>query len=155
MENILLIIFDIFNFGWVIFLWWFTMKNYNDLPQRIPVHFDLSGKPDRYGSKAYAFLMPILGIAMYVLFLFITRHPENSNFPVEITEQNKGAQFLIMKIGLRFLFSLIMLTFLNSQDYMFRYSSDESVKPKIPMIITILTIIGFVPLILIITHLFK
>ncbi|MCJ7933517.1 MAG: DUF1648 domain-containing protein [Chryseobacterium sp.] len=155
MENVLLTIFDVFNFGWVVFLWWFTMKNYNDLPQRMPIHFDLNGKADRYGHKIYAFLMPFLCIIMYALFLLITKHPEDSNFPVELTEQNKEAQFLIMKIVLRVLFMLIMIVFLNTQDYMFRYSFDENVKPRISMMLTILTIIGFVPLILIITHIFK
>ncbi|PKF74760.1 DUF1648 domain-containing protein [Chryseobacterium sp. PMSZPI] len=155
MENALLTIVDVLNFGCVAFLWWFTIKNYNDLPQRIPVHFDLEGKPDRFGSKIYAFLMPLLGILMYLLFMFITKHPEDSNFPVEITEQNQEAQFLIMKIALRILFILLAMIFLNIQDYTFRYSVNENAKPRIPMIVAILCVVGFVPLLLFITHLFK
>ncbi|NIF03827.1 DUF1648 domain-containing protein [Chryseobacterium sp. Tr-659] len=155
MENTLFIIFDVLNFGWVAFLWWFTLKNYNTLPEKIPVHFDLDGKPDRFGGKIYAYLMPVLAMLMFVLFVYITRHPEGANFPVEITEQNKGAQYLIMKVFLRVLFILIMVLFINNQDYMFRYSFDESAKPRIPMITIILSVIGFVPAMLLITHFFK
>lgn len=113
MENILFTIFDIFNFGWVAFLWWFTLKNYNTLPERIPIHFDLQGQPDGFGGKIYAFLMPVLALGLYAVFAYGTRHPEDTNFPVEITEQNMNAQFLIMKIGLRILFVVLAMVFLN------------------------------------------
>lgn len=155
MENVLFIIFDVFNFGLVIFLWWLTFKHYNNLPQRIPVHFDMDGKADRFGNKAYSFLMPVFAILMFALFTYITRHPEEANFPVEITAQNENAQYLIMKVVLRTLFTLIMILFLNNQDYMFRYAFDENAKPRISMLTVILCAIGFVPAILLITHFFK
>ncbi|MET3035185.1 DUF1648 domain-containing protein [Chryseobacterium sp. NRRL B-14859] len=155
MENVLFTVFDVFNFGLVVFLWWITFKNYNDLPQRIPVHFDLDGKADRFGNKAYSFLMPVLGILMFAMFVYITGHPEGANFPVEITAQNEKAQYLIMKIVLRVLFALIMILFLNNQDYMFRYTLDENAKPRISMATVIICAIGFVPAIFLITHLFK
>lgn len=154
MENILFTVIDIFNFGLVAFLWGFTIKYYYILPERIPLHFDVEGNPDRYGGKIYAFLMPVVAILLFVVFIYITRHPERANFPVEITEQNRISQYLIMKIFLRILFIMIMISFINNQDYMFRYSFDNKAKPRIPMIVLILSIIGFVPAILIITRLF-
>ncbi|MDR6458892.1 putative membrane protein [Chryseobacterium vietnamense] len=155
MENILFIIFDILNFGWVAFLWGFTLKNFSTLPERIPVHFDMEGKADGFGGRAYAFLMPVLALGLYALFVYGMRHPEDTNFPVEITDQNMNAQFLIMKIGLRILFAVLAIIFLNLQDYMFRYAVDDKAKPRISMATIFLSVVLFTPALLFIAHLFK
>ncbi|MBE4947139.1 DUF1648 domain-containing protein [Chryseobacterium culicis] len=155
MENILFTIFDIFNFGWVAFLWWFTLKNYSTLPERIPVHFDMEGKADGFGGRVYAFLMPVLALGLYALFVYGVRHPEDTNFPVEITKQNMNAQFLIMKIGLRILFGVLAVIFMNIQDYMFRCAVDEKAKPKISFAAIFLSVVLFTPALVFIAHLFK
>lgn len=155
MENILFTIFDIFNFGWVAFLWWFTLKNYSTLPERIPVHFDMEGKADGFGGRMYAFLMPILAFGLYALFVYGMRHPEDTNFPVEITEQNMNAQFLVMKIGLRILFVILAVIFTNIQDYMFRYAADDKAKPRISFATIFLSVVLFTPALVFIAYLFK
>lgn len=155
MENILFTIFDIFNFGWVIFLWWFTLKNYSTLPERIPVHFDMEGKADGFGGRMYTLLMPVLALGLYALFVYGMRHPEDTNFPVEITEQNMNAQFLVMKIGLRILFVLLAVIFTNIQDYMFRYAVDKEARPRISFAAIFLSVVLFTPALLFITYLFK
>lgn len=155
MENIIFTIFDIFNFGLLVFFWWFTLKHYKTLPERIPVHFDFDGKADNFGNKRYSFLTPILGTALYCMFIYSLKHPETANFPVEITDQNRDIQFLIMNTFLRWLFTLIILIFMNGQDYAFRYSSDESVKPKIPLPTAILSVIVSLIVVLIFVAIFK
>lgn len=155
MENILYITFDILNFGRVAFLWVFTLKNYNTLPERIPVHFDMEGKADGFGGKIYAFLIPVIALGLYAVFTYGTRHPEDTNFPVEITDQNMNTQFLIMKTGLRILFVLLAVVFLNLQDYIFRYAVDDKAKPRISLATLFLSVILFTPALLFIAHLFK
>jgi uncharacterized membrane protein len=155
MENILLTIFDIFNFGLLVFLWWFTVKHYKILPQTIPVHFDFDGKADNFGSKKYFFLMPVLGTVFFILFAYVVRDPGSANFPVKITPENKHVQFLIMKIFIRWLYALIMMIFLNTQDYMFRYSFDKNAKPKIKMTTAILSVLVSVMAVFVITSQFK
>jgi len=45
---------------------------YNNLPERIAVHWNFAGVADGYGSgQAQAIFFPILIIGMYILFLFI------------------------------------------------------------------------------------
>lgn len=155
MENILLTIFDIFNFGLLVFLWWFTVKHYKTLPQTIPIHFDFDGKADNFGSKKYFFLMPVLGTAFFILFAYVVRDPESANFPVKITPENKWIQFLIMNIFIRWFYTLIMMIFLNTQDYIFRYSFNENIKPKIKMTTAILSVLISVMAVFIITSQFK
>ncbi len=155
MENILFTVFDIFNFGLLVFLWWFTVKHYKSLPKIIPIHFDFDGKADNFGSKKYAFLMPVVLTALYFLFAFIVRDPESANYPVKITEENQDAQFMIMEIFIRWLFMVITLLFLNSQDYMFRYSVDENVKPRVPMSSAIFSVIGSLIILFVFVGIFK
>jgi uncharacterized membrane protein len=155
MENILITIFDICNFGLLVFLWWFTVKNYKTLPQTIPVHFDFDGKADSFGSKKYSFLMPVLLTVFYFLFAFVVRSPESTNFPVEITKDNQDAQFLIMGVFIRWLFTLVTLIFLNNQDYMFRYSFDGNAKPRVPMATAIFAVIGSLIVLFIFVGIFK
>lgn len=155
MENILLGIFDILNFGLLVFLWWFTIKHYKLLPQIIPTHFDFDGKADNFGSKKYSFLTPVVLTVLYFFFAYLVSNPGASNYPVEITEENKNAQFLIMKIFVRWLLLLISLIFLNSQDYMFRYSRDEEAKPKIAMSSALFSVIGSLIVLFIFVGIFK
>ncbi|MFC3159574.1 Protein of unknown function [Chryseobacterium arachidis] len=155
MEDILLTVFDVFNFGLLVFLWWFTIKNYKSLPQTIPIHFDFDGKADNFGSKKYAFLMPCFLVGIYVLFVYAVRSPGSANYPVEITPENEYAQFLIMKIFMRWLYLLIVIIFLNSQDYMFRYAVDETVKPRIPMTTAFLSILASLIVVFIFVGVFK
>lgn len=155
MENTFFIIFDVFNFGLLVFLWWFMIKHYKTLPRTIPVHFDFDGKADGFGSRKYSFLMPVLAAVFYVFFAFIVREPESANYPVKITEENQAAQFLIMKIFIRWLYILIVLIFLNTQDYMFRYTFDEHAKPKVPLAMSILAVIGSLVISFIFIGIFK
>lgn len=155
MESTLFIIFDVFNFGLLVFLWWFTIKHYKTLPQTIPVHFDFDGKADGFGSKKYSFLMPVFATIFYFLFAVVLRDPESANYPVEITAENKHAQFLIMEIFIRWLYILVTLILLNTQDYMFRYTFDENAKPRVPLAMSILAVIGSLVVVFIFTGIFK
>jgi len=155
MENILLLIFDILNFGLLVFLWWFSIKNYKALPKTIPIHFDFDGKADNFGNKKYFYLMPGVLTIVYFLFAFIVRSPESANYPVQITEKNENAQFLIMGIFIRWLFLLVALIFLNSQDYMLRYSLNENAKPRVAFSTLLFSIIGSLIALFIFVGLFK
>ena len=150
-----MLIFDVINFGLIAFLWWFTVKNYRDLPEAIPVHFDFEGKPDRSGSKKYAFLTPVIGILLYILLAFVIRDPGSANYPVEITDDNREAQFLIMETFIRWFCTLVLLIFLNSQNYVFRYSTDHSVKPKVPMATAFLSVIGSLVALFVLVGIFR
>ena len=66
--------FDILNFVLIAFFWWFTIKNYKTLAKRIPVHFDVEGKPDNFGNKAFSFFTPALDLMFYVLFILSLIH---------------------------------------------------------------------------------
>jgi uncharacterized membrane protein len=62
------------------------------LPDRIPVHFDSAGNPNGWGSPASLMLplFPAIALGVFVLMSFIARHPELFNYPVQVTDENRG-----------------------------------------------------------------
>lgn len=45
----------------------YTAANYPQLPDRVPTHFGLSAKPDSYGPRPMAWLMPALQLGTALL----------------------------------------------------------------------------------------
>jgi uncharacterized membrane protein len=61
--------------------WLFSIAVYSRLPDRVAVHWDISGEPNRYGSRIEgAFLLPVLMIALFVLMQWYpSRDPRAAN----------------------------------------------------------------------------
>ena len=155
MRNLIVVLFDILNLGLLVFLWKLTFKNYKSLPEKIAIHFDVEGKPDNFGNKKWYFFTPILSVIFYVGIFFLIRSPESANFPVEITDENRDVQFFIMNLFVRWLLFLVVLIFLNSQDFTFRYAFDEDAKARVPFSAMLLSIIGSLIAVFMITAQFK
>lgn len=51
-------------------------------PDRLPVHFDLAGRPHRYGGKVEAILLvPLVAVGLYALLTFLPRRdPSRANY---------------------------------------------------------------------------
>lgn len=68
-------------------LWIGSAAMYGDLPDRIPLHFNFAGEPDRWGPKSAGmwFLLPMvataIGVVMVALSHWAARKPELINFP--------------------------------------------------------------------------
>jgi immunity protein, SdpI family len=61
--------------------WIFSLAVYSRLPDRIAVHWGISGNPDRYGSRIEgAFLMPVVMIVLYAIMQWYpSRDPRAQN----------------------------------------------------------------------------
>lgn len=68
---------------------------YSALPETIPTHFDLNGEPDGWGSREMIFILPGVGLVLYVLMTFIGRSPHRHNYLWEITESNAPMQYAL------------------------------------------------------------
>jgi hypothetical protein len=51
-----------------------------DLPSRVPVHFDLTGRPDGFGSKTNLLGLPATAVLLYLGLTVATRYPAYFNF---------------------------------------------------------------------------
>ena len=71
---------------------------FNDLPDRLPKHFNALGQPDSYGSKGIIWLLPTVGLFLYVGLTFLSKIPFTFNYPTKLTKENKEK---VNKIGTR------------------------------------------------------
>ena len=63
--------------GYVMYL----VATWGNLPERVPIHFNVHGIPDRYGKKGSLLLEPILGLLILALLMFCQRFPQWWNYP--------------------------------------------------------------------------
>ncbi|MFQ3853477.1 DUF1648 domain-containing protein [Staphylococcus parequorum] len=65
----------------IILLFLYTSINYNSLPERVPVHFDLYSNPDAWGYKKEIFILPIIILALWVfMYLLFKYYVKFENF---------------------------------------------------------------------------
>ena len=60
-------------FAYVIYL----QAVWSSLPERVPIHFDLHGVPNRYGKRGFLFFEPILALLILGLMMFCENIPQD------------------------------------------------------------------------------
>jgi len=81
----------------VIAMWVYLYIAWSNLPSIIPIHFGISGAPDRFGNKSSVLLLPIIASIMHILLVFLSKMPRCFNYPVKVTEKNGEALYKIGK----------------------------------------------------------
>lgn len=66
---------------------------YSGLPERIPIHFGINGKPDSFSGKGMLWLLPILGLLIYAGMSWLNKYPHTFNYPQKITIANAKKQY--------------------------------------------------------------
>jgi uncharacterized membrane protein len=84
---------------------------FNDLPERVPVHFNIAGEPDDYGTRFSLLLLPVTGLVMYLGMTILEGYPHIYNYPVQITYENALNQYRLATRLIRILKSVILLIF--------------------------------------------
>ena len=87
----------------IIIFWLMTLLAWFKLPATIPMHFNLHGKIDRYGSKITLLLFPLVASLVIWLLTFLNKRPRMFNYPVIIHEENIERQYLYATRLIRFL----------------------------------------------------
>ncbi|MEW5925744.1 MAG: DUF1648 domain-containing protein [Candidatus Zixiibacteriota bacterium] len=93
----------------------FLIINYwTSLPDEVPSHFGMSGKPDAWSGKGLLIVLPLVSLFLYALFTIVSRFPQYANYLIKITEQNVERQYrmarqfmAILKAELIWVFTLI------------------------------------------------
>ena len=67
------------------------------LPPSIPIHFDLRGDPDGWGSRSFFAFFTLMVPVVYVVLTLLARHPRILNYPVAITPENAETQYRLMR----------------------------------------------------------
>jgi len=67
--------------GIIILIWIFTFAIFGHLPAKIPMHWNISGQVDRFGSKNEIFILPSIITIIYFVILFIPLiDPKKANY---------------------------------------------------------------------------
>jgi uncharacterized membrane protein len=74
-------------FGYIFYIW-------NDLPEKVPTHFNTTGRVDRWGGKGSLWMLPIIGLLLFMILSSLERFPHIFNYPVTITEENAPKLYL-------------------------------------------------------------
>lgn len=67
--------------------------SWSNLQDKIPVHFNLAGKPDSYGDKIILLALPLFSFIQYFGLSILSRFPHTFNYPWRITTQNAARQY--------------------------------------------------------------
>ena len=99
--------------GWIILslLWVILILKFTNIPDTIPIHYSVTGKPDSFGNKTTIFLLPILGTILFAGMTILNNYPHVFNYPTKITNQNAERQYTIATKLIRYLKFIIVLTF--------------------------------------------
>lgn len=84
---------------------------YPNLPDIIPIHYGADGKADGFGAKHTIFLLPVVGVLLYVGLTYLNRYPHHFNYPHRITPENKEKSYRTAQSMISALKTLITIIF--------------------------------------------
>jgi uncharacterized membrane protein len=77
----------------IVFLGYLLAVNWPQLPERLPSHFGLDGRPDAYSGKSSLLLLPGIAVSVYILLTVVGRYPHRFNYAWKITPENAYRQY--------------------------------------------------------------
>lgn len=106
------IFFEIASAIGLIVCWLLPALMFKNLPDTIPTHFGLNGKPDDWGNKASIFILPAILTLVYFGISVLNKFPHIFNYPVQITAENAAYQYTKASRIIRLLKLLVVILFL-------------------------------------------
>jgi hypothetical protein len=89
------------------------LLGFNQLPDRVPIHFGVVGQPDRWGSRLVLLALAVVTLLIYAGLSALNRIPQHFNYPWPITATNAPRQFQLARRMLRVLKVAILWLFLS------------------------------------------
>ena len=77
--------------GLVLLVWITYRATYGPapLPQTIPTHFGIDGQPNAWGPVGSLWLLPAIGVGIYLVISLVALFPASFNYPVRVTPANR------------------------------------------------------------------
>jgi uncharacterized membrane protein len=99
--------------GWLLIfaIWGLTILNYQNLPDTIPIHYNVAGVADGFGDKWMIFTLPIVATVLFVGLTILNKFPHILNYPTEITADNALRQYTNVTRLIRYLKVIIVVIF--------------------------------------------
>jgi uncharacterized membrane protein len=94
----------------------YLIKNYMNLPDTIPTHYNLAGQADGFGSKQSLLILPSLMTLLFIGLTILNKYPHIFNYEVKITADNARNKYTIasrmmrmLKLSLVIIFGLLLV----------------------------------------------
>ena len=104
-------IFELIGWIFLIGIWWYALINYSKLPKIIPIHYDLSGEVNQFGSKTNIITLPFVATFLFIGLTILNKFPHLFNYTTIITEENASKQYKNATKLIRYLKLIIVIIF--------------------------------------------
>ncbi len=111
--------------------------HFSALPSTIPIHLNISGEIDNYGSKHLIWFLPILGMFIYFGISALLKRPHIYNYGVKVTDNNAlslyraGVRLMrIVRLWVVLIILLVVIEFVSLAK-----GNDSSAKWLLPVIL--------------------
>lgn len=104
-------ILDLLSFLLLAGMFVFLLVYWDRIPDKIPTHYGFSGAADGFGPKGTLLLLPVIGVLLYLLLVFVSKFPSLWNLPVKLTPFNKIWVYANVKSLLSTMKLLIMIVY--------------------------------------------
>jgi len=84
---------------------------YTKLPDIIPIHYGLNGKPDQFADNRMIWIIPIVETIIYIGLSIFNRYPDIFNYPKKITEENAERLYRFASKMIRVINTEVVLVF--------------------------------------------
>jgi len=88
----------------------YLISIWSSLPGQIPTHFDASGEPDAWSGKGSVWLLPTIGLVLWIGLSVLERYPHVYNY-INLTKDNMEKQYKNATMMINVLKNVILIFF--------------------------------------------
>src|SRR5262249_1390824 len=88
-----------------------------EVPDRVPHHFGLDGAPNRWGGKAFLWVLPLTGLGLYILMTAASRFQRIINLPFTVNRDLPDVKRLLLSLSI-WMKATVLLVFAYLQQAM-------------------------------------
>ena len=104
-------LFEIIGVIGIICLFALPIYFFNDLPYQIPKHYNALGKVDSFGNHGLIWLLPVIGLVLYIGLTVLNKFPFAFNYPTKVTNENAERLYTLGTRTIRLLKVVVILSF--------------------------------------------
>ena len=105
------VVINIISIGLLLGITIFFLFIWEDLPNKVPAHYNVQGDIDRWGNKGELWILPITSWLMYIGLTTIERLPKIWNTGFKVTKENEEQVYRTTKNMLVNIKLLLMINF--------------------------------------------
>ena len=109
----------------ILYVTFLMIFRYGDLPESIPIHYNILGEADDWGNKSSLLIVYVVILVMYIGLTLLERFPQLYNYPITLTEENIKKQYHLARSLLTILKLAVVTIFLVHVVSSFQIKPDD------------------------------